>query len=151
MKSHTALIALAAIALAGCTGAMDKDADAAEASVAVAPAAPSIVLIEMGKQSATSTLRVSEAASEFRARDTVFVSVVTANAASDSRLSARWMFQDGVMVDSSAQDVARGAGSAESVTQFRVMKDKGWAVGTYSVDVWLNDMLVGTKQFTVKR
>lgn len=154
MNTRLAWLTIGALTFSACDGMRGKDAndaDAAEASVAVAPPAPSVTTIEMGRQSGSTTLRVTEPSETFRARDTVFLAVVTANAASDSRLTARWTFQDGSVVDSSGQGVAREAGSAEAVTQFRVMNDRGWKVGTYTVDLWLNDMLVGTRRFEVKR
>ncbi len=146
-------LTLAVLAVTACNRA-DREAnaaDAAEASVTVTPPAPSITTIEMGKQSGGTTLRVTEPATVFSARDTVYLAVVTANAAANSRLTARWTFQDGSVVDSSGQSVARDAGTSAAVTQFRVMTDKGWSVGTYTVDIWLNDAMVGTRQFTVQR
>ncbi len=153
MTTRIAALTLAVLALGACErpGKNAEAAEAAEASVAVTPPAPSITTIEMGKQSGGATLRVTEPSTTFNARDTVFLAVVTANAAADSRLTARWTFQDGSVVDSSGQNVARDAGTAAAVTQFRVLKDKGWSVGTYTVDIWLNDAMVGTRQFTVQR
>lgn len=151
MNMRIALLAFSIISVSACDRTRDQNAEAAEASVVVAPPAPSIVAIEMGKQAGVETLRITEMSENFRARDTVIVAVVTANAASDSRLSARWTFSDGSVVDSSGQNVARKAGSADAVTQFMVSREKGWPVGKYSVDLWLNDKLIGTKQFEVKR
>jgi hypothetical protein len=153
---HTRIVSLtlAVLAITACDRTRDRNADAAEASessVTVTPPAPRITTIELGKQSGGTTLRVSEPSSTFMARDTVYLSVVTANAAADSRLTARWTFQDGSVVDSSGQNIARDAGTTDAVTQFRLFNDKGWSVGTYTVDLWLNDMMVGTRQFTVQR
>lgn len=152
MKTRIATLSLAAtlFAITGCDRPGNRDAEADEESVTVAPPAPRVTTIELGKQ-AGANLRVSEASSNFASRDTVFLAVVTNNAASDSRLSARWTYQDGAVIDSSGQNVARDAGTATAVTQFRLVQEKGWPVGTYTVDVWLNDAPVGTRQFEVKR
>lgn len=151
MTIRITTLGLVALALVACDRpSLKRNADAAESSVAVAPPAPTIATIEMGRQ-AGPTLRVTELATTFTSRDTMYVAVVTNNAASDSELSARWSFQDGSVVDSSSQNIARETGSSSSVTQFRVMRDKGWPVGGYTVDIWMNDMLVGTRQFEVVR
>lgn len=151
MSLRIALLTLSALSITACDRPGERDADAAESSVVVAPPAPSVTLIELGRQSGGETLRVTEPSATFGGRDTVFLSVGTANAASDTKLSARWTFSDGSVIDSSAQAVAREAGSSEAVTRFSVMRDKGWSVGKYTVDIWMNDMLVGTRQFDVKR
>jgi hypothetical protein len=150
MNTRIAALSLAALAIAACDRPGSRDAEADEESVTVAPPAPRVSTIELGKQAGTN-LRVTETSSEFMPSDTVFLAVVTNNASSDSRLTARWTFQDGAVIDSSGQGVARDAGTTTAVTQFRVVQEKGWPVGTYTVDVWLNDAPVGTRQFEVKR
>jgi hypothetical protein len=150
MKIQIAALSLAALAITACDRPGDRDAEANEESVTVAPPAPRVSTIELGKQ-AGANLRVTETSSVFATRDTMFLAVVTNNAASDSRLSARWTFQDGAVIDSSGQGVARDAGTTTAVTQFRLVQEKGWPIGTYTVDVWLNDAPVGTRQFEVKR
>ena len=150
MHTRLTILGLAALTLVACDRPGNREAEADEESVTVAPPAPRVTTIELGKQ-AGANLRVSEQSSSFAARDTVFLSVVTNNAANDSRLSARWTFQDGAVIDSSGQNIARDAGTATAVTQFRLVQEKGWPVGTYTVDIWLNDAPVGTRQFEVKR
>lgn len=151
MKIRIAALSLAALAITACDRRPDnRDAEADEESVTVAPPAPRVSTIELGKQ-AGANLRVTETSSTFMTRDSVYLAVVTNNAADDSRLSARWTFQDGAVIDSSGQNVARDAGTTTAVTQFRLVQEKGWPIGTYTVDVWLNDAPVGTRQFEVKR
>lgn len=151
MTFRIATLSLATLALIGCdSGTSRRSADAAEASVTVTPPAPRVVSMEMGRHAGES-LRITEAGTRFGPRDTVFLAVVTSNAASDSRLTARWTYQDGTVVDSSGQGVARSTGTANAVTQFRVSRDKGWPIGDYTVDIWLNDLLVDTRKFVVAR
>ncbi len=150
MNTRLTILVLAAFTLVACGRPDNREAEADEESVTVAPPAPRVSTIELGKQ-AGANLRVTEASSSFGTRDTVFLAVVTNNAANDSRLSARWTFQDGAVIDSSGQNIARDAGTTTAVTQFRLVQEQGWPVGTYTVDVWLNDSPVGTRQFEVKR
>ena len=118
--------------------------------MAVEPPAPSIRTIELGK-SAGPSLRVTAATTMFTPMDTMYLAVIVANPDADSRLTARWSAADGSVIDSSGQNVERDMGTSSSVTQFRVMHDKAWPVGKYTVDVWMNSVLVGTKMFTVAR
>lgn len=150
MHTRLTILGLAALTFVACDRPGSREAEADEESVTVAPPAPRVSTIELGKQ-AGENLRVSEASSSFGTRDTVFLAVVTNNASTDSRLSARWTFQDGAVIDSSGQNIARDAGTTTAVTQFRLVQEKGWPVGTYTVDIWLNDAPVGTRQFEVKR
>lgn len=166
MMIRTATLGLAALALIGCDGMGNnnrRNADAAEANnpgarATTTPAAPQVANIELGRQ-ADESLQITDATTDFAPGDTVYLAVMTSNAASDSRLTARWTFQDGSVVDSSGQSIARSSGTSNAVTQFRIVHDDdenednaaGWRVGNYTVDVWMNDMLVGTKMFSVKR
>lgn len=150
LKSSTALAVLT-LALVACDrGTTRRSADAAEASVAVTPPAPMVRTIELGRR-ASESLRVTAPTTVFAINDTMYLAVVMANPDADSRLSARWMAGDGSVVDSSGQNVDRAMGSSTTVTQFRVVRDKGWPIGTYTVDIWMNDVLAGTKTFTVER
>lgn len=150
MKIRIAALTLATFALVACDRAGTREAEVDEESATVAPGAPRVSNIELGKRTGPN-LRVSETASTFMERDTVYLSVVTNNATEDSRVSARFTSQDGAVIDSSGQNVARDAGTTTAVTQFRLVQDNGWPVGTYTVDIWLNDAPVGTRQFDVKR
>jgi hypothetical protein len=144
-------LAVLTLALVACDRTTSRrDADAAESSVAVTPPAPSVRTIELGRHAGTS-LRITEPTVEFTSKDTMFLAVIVQNPDADSRLTARWSAADGSVVDSSGQNVERDMGSAMSVTQFRVMRDKGWPAGRYTVDVWMNGALAGSKAFTVSR
>lgn len=153
LRSSTSL-AILTLALVACDqGTTRRNADAAnadESSRAIEAPAPSVRTIELGK-SAGPSLRVTSATSTFATTDTMFLAVIVANPDSDSRLTARWSSEDGSVIDSSGQNVARDMGTSSSVTQFRVMHDKAWPVGKYTVDVWMNGVLAGTKMFTVAR
>lgn len=151
---HRSLAALAVlITLAACGR---KDAGpVADTTMAVAPPpapAPSVTAIDVGRHLGADR-RVSDTTSVFAPRDTLYVSVVTENAGPTARLTARWKFQDGQVVDSTSQTVAASAAATGtmSVTEFHAVKPDGWPVGTYTVDLWLDNTPVGSRQVTVRR
>lgn len=113
--------------------------------------AASVTTIETGKHLGADA-RVSDATTTFGPRDTLYVSVVTNNSTPTSSLSAKWTYQDGQMVDSTTQMVARtDIANPMAVTNFFVVKPTGWPVGVYTVEIWLDGMAAGTKQLEVKR
>lgn len=150
MMIRTATLSLAALALIGCDDTSRRSADAAESSETMTPPAPRVVTIELGGRAGEESLRITDPRTTFGAMDTVFLAVITSNADADSRLSARWRAPDGVVVDSSGENIDRSRGTANAVTQFRVHQDEGWMPGEYTVDIWMNDMSVGSKTFTVE-
>ena len=152
MLTRLVPLTLVAFSLVACDRASSRrDADASESSVAATPAAPRVQNIELGKDADDESLRVTSEATTFAPDDTMFLAVVVQNPDADSRLTARWTYQDGSVVDSSGQGVDRAMGSSTSVTQFKVHNDEGWPLGRYSVDVWMNGTLVGSRAFTVAR
>ncbi len=151
MTTRIAQLSIAALAVlsVACGRPDERDVDTGEESEAVTPSAPARVSnIELGS-AVGANLRVSEATTTFGPQDTMYLSVMTTNAAEDARVSARWTADDGSVIDSSGQSVARDAGTTSAVTQFRVVSEEGWEVGKYTVDVWLNDAPVGTREFEV--
>ena len=152
MIIRIAALSLATLAFTACERQGARDVEMNEESVAATPSATSarVSTIELGKRTGEN-LRVSESTSTFMMRDTVYLSVVTNNATNDSRISARFTSQDGAVIDSSGQNVALDEGTATAVTQFRLVQENGWPVGMYTVDIWMNDAPVGTRQFEVKR
>ncbi len=151
MLRPTTALAVLTLALVACDqNTTRRSADAAESSRAIEAPPASVRTIELGK-SAGPSLRVTGTTSMFAPTDTMFLAVIVANPDADSRLTARWTSEDGSVVDSSGQNVERDMGTSSSVTQFRVMHDEAWPVGKYTVDVWMNGILAGTKMFTVAR
>lgn len=125
-------------------------ADSAAAAPMTPPAAVATVSsIELGKH-VGANMRVTDTTSMFAARDTIFLSVVTENAAQGSMLTAKWTFQDGQVVDSTSQPIAApSAAEPVTVTQFHITKPGGWPAGKYSVEVLLDGASKGTKSFDV--
>lgn len=152
MTRAVAGLFLGALALAAC-GKKEDTRTADSAALATPPAlpSPSVSAIETGKHLGMNR-RVSDTTSTFAPRDTVYLVVVTDNALTTSMLTAKWTFQTGQLVDSTAQAVAPAeAAGTMSVTEFHLVKPSGWPVGVYTVDVMLDGRSVGTRQVTVKR
>ncbi len=140
--------------MAACKNKESATADSATmgAAPAAAPAARAAVSnIELGK-SVTADNKIANATSSFGARDTIYASVTTENAAPGSILSARWTFQDGQVVDSTSQAVApAGAGGSTSVTEFHISKGSAWPAGNYKVEFFLDGASVGSKDFKIAK
>ena len=123
-------------------------------SVAAAPAAPppaTVTTIETGKHIGTD-MRISDTASTFAPRDTLFVSIVTSNATGSNTLKGVLTFQGGQVVDSATQVIAAPTTTGgTSVTELHWVKPGGWPVGDYTVEVWLDGQSAGTRTLTVKR
>ncbi|GAB3095567.1 hypothetical protein [Lysobacter terrae] len=81
----------------------------------------------------------------FTPSDTFYASVNTSSN-QESKLTARWSFQDGQEVSRNSQEVPAG----DYVTAFNVSKPDGWPIGLYRVEILLNSMVVTTVEFEVK-
>jgi hypothetical protein len=89
---------------------------------------------------------VADQTDSFRPTDTFYVSVKTEGGAKEARLSARWTYEDGQLVDESTQSIAP---SGPAVTEFHVSKSGAWPAGSYKVEVSLNGAPAGHKEFKV--
>lgn len=95
--------------------------------------------------------RVEVPMTVFGRNDTIYASVSTQSAdaapPTRSRLTARWTYQDGQVVDELSQDYSfTGTGN----TVFQISNQDGWPVGSYKVEILLDDALVQTRQFDVR-
>ena len=111
-----------------------------------AVSAVKVTTIELGSQLGTNK-RVTEPKTSFAPSDTIYVSVVTEGTAQQATLTARWVYQDGQLVNESNQTIAPTGSAA---TEFHIAKPGGWPAGTYKVEVSLNGNAAGTKEFEVK-
>lgn len=149
---HRGAVALALFGLAAC-GKKDQPmpADTPVAMAPMAPPAASVSTIETGKHLGPNK-RVTEVTTSFAPRDTMYLAVVTDNSSPSTNLIAKWTFQTGQLVDSTMQVVARtDATNTAAVTEFHVVKPKGWPVGKYKVEVWLDGVSAGTRDLDVKK
>lgn len=146
------VLALAMLGLAACSKKEEAPPPAATPDVAPAPPpAATVSTIETGKHLA-SNQRVTAVDSVFGPRDTLYVTVVSANSTPTSTLVAKWTFQTGQLVDSTSQIIARtDMANPEAVTAFHVVKPKGWPVGKYKVEVLLDGVSAGSREVVVKK
>lgn len=144
------VIAVSTLAAVGCRKDEVPPADSAAAAPAPPPAAM-VTTIETGKH-IDANKRIVDTASTFSPRDTMYVSVLTTNATANTMLKTIVTFQTGQVVDSSSQAVAPPATpGGSSVTEFHLVKPRGWPTGDYTVEVWLDGQSAGTRTLTVKR
>lgn len=145
-----------AMALAGLVAVACAKEDApppADSVAAMAPApapSPTVSGIELGRKLGANGT-VTEAATVFGKRDTMYLSVTTQNAVPTSSLTAKWTFASGQLVDSTTQALARtDATNTATATEFHISKATPWPVGQYKVEVWLDGLPVGSREFSVK-
>ncbi|HEU5208393.1 MAG TPA: hypothetical protein VFU06_03195 [Longimicrobiales bacterium] len=140
-------VALSALACA-------QDTETAEetrtppAAEAPSDAAVRVTDVEMGR-SIGSDGRIADDADtdDFTPRDTIYVSVHTEGSASGGRLTARWTFEDGQVVDETSQTLSS---TGPSVTEFHISRPDGFPAGSYRVEIQLDGRTVETEDFTVR-
>ena len=139
------------VALVVCAACGKKDADTAQTSsgsigATTNAAALRVADITVGR-GVGADKRITAEASEFKPRDTVYVSVHTTGAASGTPLTARWSFQDGQQVDERTETISP---TGDAYTEFHIAKPSGWPAGRYTVRILLNGQETATREFTVK-
>jgi hypothetical protein len=149
--------ALAAVSLVACGGGKGQDAEtatvdsAARAADSAAKAAASgklrVANVMIGKRLGSEN-RIAEPTFQFGPEDTVFISMAVQGAPADGDLAARWLAQNGKVLDSTSQKVHAGeAGNKE----FHLAQDKGWKPGTYLITLYLNGDSADSKTFAVRK
>ena len=131
-------LCLMAFALAGCSRQETSSPPATEGAFKVAT-------ISLGRTIAADKT-VGDQTDSFRPKDTFYLSVRTEGDAKSARLSARWTYEDGQVVDESTQTIAP---TGPAVTEFHISKPDGWPKGGYKVEVSLNGAPAGGKEFRV--
>jgi hypothetical protein len=152
MKSLTWIAAAMVVALSAC--GKDKGSSSASSGGAVAAdttstAATATVLrvadVTLGRH-VDATKKVTDSTDTFAPRDEIYASVHTTGAHS-GKVTARWTFQDGQVVDERSENIA---GTGDDHTEFHISKPSGWPAGKYTVHVLVDGNEVQTKDFTVK-
>jgi hypothetical protein len=92
--------------------------------------------------------RINDQTDDFAVRDTIYVSVATEGASTGSTLKARWTFNDKQVVDSSSLSLSPAGGT--TVREFHITKASAWPKGNYKVEIFLDGVSAGTKDFEVK-
>jgi hypothetical protein len=138
--TRTLALALAVTLTAayGC-GPRDRDGDATDGALRVSD-------VTLGR-SIGGDNRVTDRATDFGARDTIYAVVETDRSAGGGTLTARWTYQDGQVVDESTRTIS---GNGETVTSFHIVNPTGWPMGSYRVEVLTNGTVARTENFTVR-
>src|SRR4029079_5694491 len=122
---------LAAVYLSGCarkdtTKASTDSVQAAGGEVA----SLKVSSIDVGKAIGGDKMVTSPTAN-FAPRDTIYVSVATEGTGT-ATLEARWMYQDGQVVDESTHSITA---NGPEHTEFHVAKPTAWPAGKYKVEI----------------
>ena len=130
------LCLLAAVAVSGACG---RKASGGTGALAVTD-------IDLGR-SVNADLTIADKTTTFHPNDVIYASVAT-KGTGNATLNARWTFQDNQQVSTDSRTVAP---NAPAHTEFHVSKPSGWPVGHYRVEITLNGVSAGTKDFDVKQ
>ena len=103
--------------------------------------------IDIGR-SLTPDKTISDITESFKPNDTIYASIATEGTAASATLKARWTYQDGQVVNESAQTIAP---TGDARTEFHISKPEGWPPGKYKLEVLLNDASAATRDFEVER
>jgi hypothetical protein len=108
-----------------------------------------VTSIDLGKAIGADK-KVTDAATTFAPKDTVYAVVSSDGTGPAVKLTAKWTFGDkGQSVKDEDQTVTPN-GTA-GATEFHVSKPKGWPVGHYKVEILADGVSAGTKEFDVKK
>ncbi len=126
-----------------------KDEPAANDIPVPAPAAPAAIKvseIETGKALSTDKT-VMNGLDSFGVNDTIYVVVKTEGSSPASKLVAKWTYNDTQLVSESTESIAP---TGDAVTEFHITKPTGWPKGKYRVDISLDGVPSGSKEFVVQ-
>jgi hypothetical protein len=146
-RRAAAIMSLALLATAAACGRKADDAAVAVDTAAMPPAmaAMRVAAVETGK-AINADKSVVSSMSEFGVRDTVYAAVRTEGAGTGA-LAARWTFQDGQTVSESSQNIAP---TGDAWHEFHIQKATAWPAGTYKVEITLDGVVAGSKDFTIR-
>jgi hypothetical protein len=153
MRSITREIAAAtALLLLLSVGACGKKDDAAvNDTISLGPTPDSRPIrvsdVELGRRIGIDK-KINDQTDDFAVRDTIYVSVATEGASTGSTLKAKWTFNDKQVVDSSSLSISPAGGT--TVREFHITKKSPWPKGKYKVEIFLDGVSAGTKDFEVK-
>lgn len=90
---------------------------------------------------------VSASTSDFAPTDTIYASVETEGTGSGATLTARWLYEDGQVVDESSQTISP---SGAATTEFHISMPNGFPAGEYTLEILLNNERVETESFEIE-
>ncbi len=144
------LLALAVVMTTAACGKKDEAVVAADTTAMMTPTEmPSTALkvngMETGK-GLNADKTIKDDAHDFGVRDTVYVSVKTEGTGT-GKLSAKFTYKDGTTVNESSQDITT---TGDAQHEFHIAKASAWPKGDYKVEIMLDGVSAGTKDFTIK-
>ena len=86
-------------------------------------------------------------ASDFAPTDTIYASVETEGTGSSATLTARWLYEDGQVVNESSQSISP---TGPAITEFHISMPNGFPAGEYTVEILLNNERVETEDFEIE-
>lgn len=107
----------------------------------------SVADVELGK-SVDADMRVTDQTDEFLPTDLVYVSVTVKGDAPSARLTARWLFEDGRLIEETSQTVML---ATNPTAEFHISQASGLPIGNYKVVVQLDGKTVAVKEFEVEK
>jgi hypothetical protein len=142
-------LTFAALIATGACSKKDAAVDTQTAAGAIADSSAShriaVADVALGKHIGADK-QVTDATSDFARKDSIFASVHTTGDR-PAKITARWTFQDGQVVDEHSESIAP---KGDAYTEFHIAKSSGWPVGKYTLHVLLDGNESQTKDFTVK-
>jgi multidrug efflux pump subunit AcrA (membrane-fusion protein) len=115
------------------------------APATLAPAAVRVTVVDLGRAVGPDK-NVTDRTDTFKPTDTIYATVGTDGSSPGTTLKAKWSFQDGQTVNESSQTIAP---TGPAVTEFHISKPSGWPKGAYKVEIFMDGVPVGTKDFKV--
>ena len=153
---------VASLALAGCkkkdepvpppvaTAPAPVPAPAPAPPMAMAMSTVTVTSVDLGT-AVGADMKVTAPATSFGKTDTIIAAV--SSHASDpalpgmGKLSAKWTYQDGQVVNEESQDFNF---TGDGVTDFRIAKPDGFPAGNYKVEISLDGKVAQSKDFAIK-
>jgi hypothetical protein len=149
-RRFTTFATLAALSLLGACSKETKSADTTAAASAVATPSTTSALtvtdIDMGRHISPDK-KISDKTDDFAPTDTIYASLHTTGAATNSNVVGKWTFQDGSAVDETTQTISP---TGDNYTEFHISKPSGFPKGKYTLHVSIDGKEVRTKDVTVK-
>jgi hypothetical protein len=130
-------------------GAYTEPGASTTTATPVAPAATPLKVgeIDVGK-GLNPDMTLKDKTDDFGVRDTIYVAVKTEGASAGSKLDAKWTYQGGQTVSASSQNISPTGGEARH--EFHIAKASAWPKGDYKVEIILDGVSAGTKDFSIK-
>jgi hypothetical protein len=107
-----------------------------------------VVSMDLGK-AVGADQKITEAATTFGPKDTIYVSVASEGTAPSAKLKAKWTFGDKDQAVDEKEVTITPTGPAN--TEFHISKKTPWPAGKYKVEILADGTSAGTKEFEVKK